>query len=141
MQSNDKTDRTLKRGGAARKGPQCNQIAGSVAWKNRKFSFRVCAASAEKAAGKVTDALIKQKVEDEARKAIGLDCSDGQGCGDTQKCLPGDVACQTTVTKKPAAASCRADPNATCTAPETGWICDIWADVTATQQCVCKVPG
>jgi hypothetical protein len=137
MQSKEKSAERVTRMRAKPKGPQCNQIQGSIRWKNRKFTFTVCATDAEKAAGKVT-ALIQSEVTDKAKAAIGLDCSGGEGCGDTQACLPADPVCNINVKKGP---TCQAGGGATCTAPETSWVCEIWADVVASQQCGCKVPG
>jgi hypothetical protein len=121
-------------------GPQCNQISSAIAWKNRKFSFNVCATNAAKAAQKVTPAEIKRVVEAVAGAAVIIDCSSGESCGDTQQCLEGDLACNINVTRGPAAGLCRPAPGGNCTAPETYWVCDIWANVDASKQCGCRVP-
>ena len=116
----------------------CTQIAGAVTWKNKKISIEVCAASPQAAAGKVTAAKIKEAVEKKAEAAIGLDCSDGEGCGDTQTCQPDDVIVTAIrVTQRPAALRCTRVARV-CPAGEQGYSCSIRADIKAKQQCACK---
>lgn len=122
---------------AADRGPQCNQITSSITWKNRKYTFVVCAKSKAKAARKITAAQLNAKVKTDAEQAVLIDCTGGESCGDTQECLPGDLVYNAARTHGPV---CRPTGPGTCTPPETEWTCDVWADVTASKQCGCKLP-
>ena len=116
----------------------CNQIAGAVTWKNKKISVEVCAATPQAAAGKVTAAKIKEAVEKKVETAIGLECAEGEGCGDTQTCQPDDVVVTAIrVTQRPAAVRCRPVARE-CPPGEQGYSCSIRADIKAKQQCACK---
>ena len=139
MSVQETMDKIESKGGkkAAARGPQCNQITSSIAWKNRKYNFVVCAKSAAKAARKVTAAQIDAKAKADAERAVLIDCVGGESCGDTQECLPGDLVYNVRRTHGPV---CRPTGGGACVAPETEWTCDVWADVTATKQCGCKVP-
>src|SRR5262245_48163682 len=100
--------------------PQCNQIKNKVAWKNKKFTFKVCATDAKKAAEKVTEQMMDDAIVNATKVAVKPDCSGASGCGDTQQCQEQDIVWRKKeVTKKPAAAFCRPDATATCPAPET----------------------
>lgn len=122
---------------------QCNQISGKIEWRNRKFSISICAATPQAAAQAITDDQIEDAVKAAVENTINLDCTDGEGCGDTQRCLRGDVQLTAVrVVQPPAAARCRPNAAMECPKPgESGWTCDIRAHVRAQQQCVCKVPS
>ena len=137
-------DQGNNRKGGASKSPviQCNQISGGIEWRNRKISISVCAATPQAAAQAVTKDKIEEAVKSEVQNTINLDCTDGEGCGDTQRCVRGDVQLVAVrVVQPPAAARCRPNAGMECQkAGESGWTCDIRAHVRAQQQCICKVP-
>lgn len=144
MQIETKNQDKIRKGGALKSTViQCNQISGEIAWRNRKFSISVCAATPQAAAQAITNDQIEDAVKAAVENTINLDCTDGEGCGDTQRCLRGDVQLVTVrVVQRPAAARCRPNAGMECQkAGESGWTCDIRAHVRAQQQCVCKVPS
>jgi len=145
MQIKDEAADISRKGEAKAKGDviQCNQISGGVTWRNRKFSISVCAATPQAAAQAIANKDIEDAVKHAVEAAIGLDCSDGEGCGDTQECVRDDVQIvgNIQIVQRPAAARCRPNPGMECPDGETGYTCDFRAHVRAQQQCACKVPA
>lgn len=143
METEFREEAESRKGGKSKSAVvQCNQISGAVTWRNRKFSISLCAATPQAAAQAITNTQIEDAVKAAVQNAIGLECADGEGCGDTQRCLLDDV--QITglqLVQRPSAARCRPNPGMACTeAGQSGFTCDVRAHVRAQQQCACKVP-
>lgn len=123
---------------------QCNQITGSVSWKNRLFTIPVCAKTAAKAAQNVSKAKISEVVVAEAQRTIGpLGCATGSGCGDAQICVEGALTFTDPQIDQPAAAAnCRNTGKiGPCNNGETVWECDVRVSVDAAKQCGCEKPA
>lgn len=138
MQTAAASSRTQKKAGPRKEaGPKCNLIESTISWKNKKYSFTVCARDKTAAANKIVPALYVPDITADADSAVVIDCSSGEGCGDTQKCLPSDLACAIVKTRGPV---CAPTGKGSCTAPEVEFACDIWVNVDAGRKCGCKVP-
>lgn len=125
---------------------KCNQTAGGVEWKNRKFvAKQLCAKNADDAVALVSEEKIRATITADANNAIGdLDCASITGCPAPRRCVEGKLQLSPIiVTQEATAATCR-NTNVACGeagSGETIWECTFRADVTAEKHCECKRPA